>query len=75
MDFAKILGQLREELKNVDAAIQTLERLQQSARRRTRPSPASDLPGQQEPPRPLKRASPPRTSANRRPRRSDPNTT
>ena len=42
MDFAKILAQLREELKNVDAAIQTLERLQQSTRRRSRPTTDSD---------------------------------
>lgn len=75
MDFAKILGQLREELKNVEAAIQTLERLQQSTRRRTRPSPESDLPSQQEPPPPPKSGPTSRTSANRRSRRSDPNTT
>jgi hypothetical protein len=75
MDFAKILVQLREELKNIDAAIQTLERLQQSTRRRTRPGPESDLQSQQEPPPPSKSASNPRTSAGRKPRRGDPNPT
>jgi hypothetical protein len=75
MDFAKILGQLREELKNVEAAIQTLERLQQSTRRRPRPSEESDLPGREEPLPPIKSSPTPRTSASRRQRRSDPNTT
>jgi hypothetical protein len=37
MDFAKILAQLREELENLDAAIETLERLERSGRRRGRP--------------------------------------
>jgi hypothetical protein len=72
MDFAKILAQLREELKNVEAAIQTLERLQQSTRRRGRPNPESGV--SQEGLPPLKSAPTARTS-NRKPRRSDPNST
>ena len=70
MDFAKILAQLREELKNVDAAIQTLQRLQQSTRRRSR-TPESD--GGQEGLPPSKSGSGGRSSASRKPRRSDPN--
>jgi hypothetical protein len=72
MDFAKILAQLREELKNVDAAIQTLERLQQSTRRRSRPNSESDGPEQEGLP-PLKSAPGARASRSRKPRRSDPN--
>ena len=75
MDFAKILSQLREELKNIDAAIQTLERLQQSTRRRNRPSPESDLPSQEGPPSQSKNAATSRSSAGRRRRRANPNPT
>ena len=34
MDLARVLAQLRSELENVDAAIQSLEKLQENARRR-----------------------------------------
>lgn len=37
MDLSKVLTQLREELENLDAAILSLERLQQEGRRRDRP--------------------------------------
>jgi len=37
MDFAKVLAQLREELSNLDMAIQALERLNRGGRRRGRP--------------------------------------
>jgi hypothetical protein len=37
MDLAKVLAQLHTELKNLDAAIASLERIQQGARRRGRP--------------------------------------
>lgn len=37
MDLGKVLAQLREELENLDAAILSLERLQQEGRRRGRP--------------------------------------
>lgn len=37
MDLAKVLAQLHMELKNLDAAIASLERIQQGARRRGRP--------------------------------------
>ena len=38
MDIAKVVSELRQELENLDAAILTLERLQQSGpRRRGRP--------------------------------------
>lgn len=37
MDLRKVLAQLREELDNLDAAILSLERLQQEGRRRGRP--------------------------------------
>jgi hypothetical protein len=37
MDFEKALTQLRQELENLDAAIQCLERLNQGGRRRSRP--------------------------------------
>ena len=70
MDFAKILAQLREELKNVDAAIQTLERLQQSTRRRTRSGTESDLTHHEDLP-----PSPKNVSASRKTRRGDPNQT
>jgi hypothetical protein len=72
MDFAKILAQLREELKNVDAAIATLEELQQGRRRRTRSGTESELPDQDAPSPPPK---PARNSSGRKTRRSDPGTT
>ena len=37
MDLSKVLAQLREELENLDAAILSLERLQQEGPRRGRP--------------------------------------
>ena len=37
MDLDKVLAQLREELENLDAAILSLERLQQPGPRRGRP--------------------------------------
>jgi uncharacterized membrane protein YccC len=37
MDLKKVLAQLREELQNLDAAILSLERLQQEGPRRGRP--------------------------------------
>ena len=37
MDLAKVLAQLHAELANLDAAIQSLERLQEMPRRRGRP--------------------------------------
>jgi len=37
MDLSKVLAQLREELENLDAAILSLERLQQEGSRRGRP--------------------------------------
>lgn len=37
MDIAKVLAQLRSELDNIDAAIQSLERLQRGGSRRGRP--------------------------------------
>jgi hypothetical protein len=37
MDLTKVLAQLRAELQNLDAAIASLERIQQGARRRGRP--------------------------------------
>jgi len=37
MDLNKVLADLREELANLDAAIDSLERLQQEGRRRGRP--------------------------------------
>jgi hypothetical protein len=37
MDLSKVLAQLREELENLDAAILSLERLQQDSPRRGRP--------------------------------------
>lgn len=37
MDLSKVLAQLREELANLDAAILSLERLQQEGPRRGRP--------------------------------------
>jgi hypothetical protein len=37
MDLAKVLASLHEELDSLNAAIATLERLQQGARRRGRP--------------------------------------
>ena len=37
MDLEKVLAQLRSELENLDAAIVSLERLQQTERRRGRP--------------------------------------
>ena len=41
MDLTKVLAQLREELANLDAAIFSLERLQQEGRRRGRPPKAA----------------------------------
>ncbi|HEY1340049.1 MAG TPA: hypothetical protein VGF59_21195 [Bryobacteraceae bacterium] len=37
MDLSKVLAQLRAEMANLDAAIQSLERLQEMPRRRGRP--------------------------------------
>jgi hypothetical protein len=37
MDLRRVLAQLREELENLDAAILSLERLQQASPRRGRP--------------------------------------
>ena len=37
MDLAKVLAQLRSELANLDAAIESLERLRQTEKRRGRP--------------------------------------
>jgi hypothetical protein len=37
MDLAKVLHELRRELENLDSAILSLERLQQTGRRRGRP--------------------------------------
>jgi hypothetical protein len=37
MDLTKVLEQLRAELENLDAAIASLERIQQGSRRRGRP--------------------------------------
>jgi len=37
MDLGKVLQELRRELENLDAAIVSLERLQQTGRRRGRP--------------------------------------
>ena len=37
MDLSKVLSQLRDELEHLDAAILSLERLQQEGRRRGRP--------------------------------------
>jgi hypothetical protein len=74
MDFAKILAQLREELKNIDTAIQTLEKLQQTARRRSRPAAQSAAPDQEAPALPvaLKNAGADRSPGTRKPKRSDP---
>ncbi len=38
MDLAKVLQQLHEELQNLNAAIVSLERLQEGSRRRGRPA-------------------------------------
>jgi hypothetical protein len=44
MDISKVLDQLRKELEHLDAAIVSLERLQEKGRRRGRPpKAASDL--------------------------------
>jgi hypothetical protein len=75
MNFAKILAQLREELKNVDAAIQTLERLQQSAHRRSRSGTESDPRSQETLPATPKNAPAARTHASRKTRRNDPSPT
>ena len=40
MDLAKVLAQLRGELENLDSAIESLERLQQTERRRGQLPPA-----------------------------------
>jgi hypothetical protein len=77
MDFAKILAQLREELKNIDSAIQTLEKLQQTSRRRSRPAAVSGAPDQESPALPagFKHAGADRTAGTRKPKRSDPTPT
>jgi hypothetical protein len=75
MNFAKILAQLREELRNVDAAIQTLERLQQSAHRRSRSGAESDPPSQEALPATSKNAPTARTNPSRKTRRNDPRQT
>lgn len=75
MDFAKILAQLREELKNLDAAIATLERLQEGGRRRSRSSTGIDLTNLEEPPAQAKNTHPARLSASRKSRRKDPGAT
>jgi len=76
MDFAKILAQLREELKNIETAIQTLEKLQQTSRRRSRPAAEIAAPDQEAPALPvLKNAGPDRTPGTRKPKRSDPTPT
>jgi hypothetical protein len=77
MDFAKILAQLREELKNIDTAIQTLEKLQQTSRRRNRPALESEAPDQAAPrlPAALKNAGADRSPGTRQPKRSDPTPT
>jgi hypothetical protein len=61
MDLTKVLAQLREELENLDAAILSLERLQQQGRPRGRPpkalsqlskaarAPHKEEPGEDEP--------------------------
>jgi hypothetical protein len=76
MDFAKILAQLREELKNIDTAIQTLEKLQTS-RRRSRPAAEGAVPDQAAPalPAALKNAGADRSPGTRKPKRSDPTPT
>ena len=43
MDLDKVLAQLREELENLDAAILSLERLQQPGPRRGRPPKAPNI--------------------------------
>ena len=75
MDFAKILAQLREELKNVDAAIATLEQLQQGNARRGRSGIENYPPRQDAPSPPTKNTHGPRTPAARKARRSDPGAT
>jgi hypothetical protein len=75
MNFAKILAQLREELKNVNAAIQTLERLQQTSRRRNRTGTESDLLSQETPPPTVKNVPAARNSPGRKTRRRDPDAT
>ncbi|HEX3878030.1 MAG TPA: hypothetical protein VHW24_13650 [Bryobacteraceae bacterium] len=37
MDLAKVLAQLHAELENIDAAIESLERIRQGSKRRGRP--------------------------------------
>ena len=77
MDFAKILAQLREELKNIDTAIQTLEKLEQASRRRSRPAAESAAPDQEAPalPAALKNAGSDRSPGTRKPKRSHPTPT
>lgn len=43
MDLHKVLAELREELANLDAAINSLERLQQDSHRRGRPKTVSQI--------------------------------
>jgi hypothetical protein len=53
MDISKVLEQLRRELENLDAAIVSLERLQQRGLRRGRPPKSRTEAGQPKPmPRP-----------------------
>jgi hypothetical protein len=76
MDFAKILAQLREELKNIDTAIQTLEKLQQTSRRRSRPGAENAAPDEASAlPSGLKNSGADRTPGTRKPKRSDPTPT
>ena len=74
MEFAKILAQLREELKNVETAIQTLERLQQNSRRRGRSGVDSDGPSQEITPSSARNAAD-RGPTPRKSRRRDPTAT
>jgi hypothetical protein len=74
MDFAKILAQLREELKNVDAAIQTLEQLEQGSRRRSRSATENEPPNQDAPSSSAKNTHAARVSGARKKRRNDPGT-
>ena len=53
MDFVKVLIQLRQELENLDTAIECLERLNRGGRRRGRP-PASLVPAKRPDPKPKK---------------------
>ena len=48
VDLVKVLEQLRSELANLDAAIVSLERLQQGARRRGRPPGSTSADGKED---------------------------